>query len=114
VPHSIFTGRVRQPDEPLFTAEDTDAAVALAEEEADTCSQCGQPKAWCRDAANHQFSFEAVASVCWATEALETYKKTSAYQGLKDTVRAATQVAPKWREGHDPDLVAGLGLDDLG
>jgi hypothetical protein len=112
VPHSVFTGRpMPQPGEPLFLREDTDLAVALAEEEADTCPSCGMPKVWCRDAKNHQFSFEPVASVCWPSERLETYRNSDGYKKLKDSERAATQLSVRFRDGHEPDLLAGLDLE---
>jgi hypothetical protein len=112
VPHSVFTGRTVGDGEPLFTAEDTDAAVALAEEEADTCPQCGMPKVWCRDAKNHQFSFEGVASTCWATEAQKVFEKTDGYKKLKDSVREATYVSARFRDGREPDLLAGLDVGE--
>lgn len=69
-------------------------------------------KSWCRDAANHQFSFRAEASTCWATEALERYRRTDAFQKLAEPTQSATQLAARFREGKHPDLLAGLDLED--
>ena len=43
VPRSIFLGRVPAPDEPLWSDEDREWALALLDVEADTCGGCGQP-----------------------------------------------------------------------
>jgi hypothetical protein len=112
VPVSIFTGRPwPQPGEPLFLREDTEAAIALAEEEQDTCPSCGMPKAWCRDP-EHQFAFDAADSVCWATYRLELYRESDKFKGRDDATRAATHPFAYFRRGFDPELTAGLGLDE--
>jgi hypothetical protein len=105
---------VRQQGEPEFLPEDTDGAIALGMEERATCPQCGMLKVWCRDAANHQFSFEPVTSVCWPSERLETYRNSDGYKKLKDSERAATQLSVRFRDGHEPDLLAGLDLAEIG
>lgn len=96
--------------EPLFTAEDTDAAIALAEEEADTCPHCGMLRIWCRDPEN-QFAFDADESVCWPTYRLAMQRNKDTFKGYDDATRAALQLSARFREGHEPDLLAGLNLD---
>jgi hypothetical protein len=86
--------------------------VALAEEEADTCPQCGMLKVWCRDP-EHQFAFEADPSTCFASEALARYRNTDAYSKMAEPTQAATQLAARFREGFEPDLKAGLDLSDV-
>jgi hypothetical protein len=98
-----------QPGEPLFTEEDTFYAVALAEEERDTCSQCGMPKVWCRDPAN-QFAFDADESTCWPTYRLAQYRSGEKWKSKLDDTREATQLSAHFREGHEPDIDAGLDL----
>jgi hypothetical protein len=43
VPRSVFLGRVVADGEPLWLPEDRDWALALAQVEADSCPDCGQP-----------------------------------------------------------------------
>lgn len=100
------------PGEPLFLEEDTDLAVALAEEERDTCPSCGYPKAWCRDPA-HQFSFEPQEDTCWPAYRLAQYRNEDKWTAKHDDTKAATQLSVRFREGHKPDLEAGLGLEGL-
>jgi hypothetical protein len=109
VPHSIFTGRVRQPGEPEFLPEDTDLALALAEEEADTCPRCGLPKAWCRDIGN-QFAFQPVEEQCHATYTLAAHQ-AGVGKDRDEATRAAIQTRVRFRKGYEPDLLAGLDLD---
>jgi hypothetical protein len=67
VPHSVFTGRIVGPASRSSSPKTPTAAIALAEEEADTCGQCGMLRIWCSDPAN-QFAFEAHEErVCWPT-----------------------------------------------
>lgn len=106
--HSVFTGRAWSPGEPLFTTEDTDAAIALAEEEADTCPQCGLLKAWCRSRDN-QFAFEAAEEQCHATYAIAAHRR-GVDEHRDDVTRAAIQTSSRFRKGHEPDLLAGLDL----
>ena len=107
--HSVFTGRVVQPGEPEFLREDTDGAIALAEEERDTCGSCGLLKAICRDPA-HQFNtFEAHDELCHATYALEAHRKAIEGDGAS---RAATRTYVRFKAGREPDLLAGLNLSD--
>lgn len=109
MPHSVFTGRVVEPGEPLFLLTDTDAAVALAEEEQDTCPSCGFPKVWCQDAAN-QFAFEAYASQCHVTYARAAHRNKVTDEG-DPAAREAMQVRARFRAGKEPDIYAGLGLE---
>jgi len=111
VSHSVFTGRVVEPGEPTFLREDTDGAVALAEEERDTCPSCGYPKVWCRDP-NHQFGvFEAREEQCHATFALET-RKAAVRESRDAPTQAAVQTTARFRDGKAPDLYAGLEVED--
>jgi len=110
VPHSIFTGRpTPAPGEPLFLEEDTAAALALAEEERDTCRSCGLPKAWCRDPANQFGAFEAHEDTCFATYALAIHRK-GVDDKRSDETRVATQTSVRFVPGREPDVEAGLGL----
>lgn len=111
----MFTGRVVQPGEPEFLREDTDLALALAEEEADTCSSCGFPKAWCRDP-RHQFSFDADESVCWPSYRLAQHRAHTDFDKKDETTRAAVQLAARFRSdpAHQPNMLAGLDLPEEG
>jgi hypothetical protein len=112
VPHSILLGRGwPAPGEPLFTRHDTDLAVALAEEEADTCEACGLPKAWCRDNADGRYRFDVEESWCWATYRVASRQDTNKFQKAHAPTKRATQMRPKFRKGYEPDLTAGLGLE---
>ena len=107
----MFTGRpTPPPGEPLFLDADTDAAVALAEEEADTCPSCGLPKVWCRDP-DYQFAFEAEEEQCHATYALAAHR-AAVDEKRDDATRTAVQMAARFRKTVEPDLLAGLGLGD--
>ena len=113
MPHSIFTGRpTPAPGEALFLEEDTAAAVALAEEERDTCPSCGMPKAWCRNPANQFGAFAVVEEACHATYALAAHRK-QIDKDRADESRAATQMSVRFAEGRQPDIEAGLELGDL-
>lgn len=100
-----------QPGEPLFTIEDTEYAIALAEEERDTCPSCGMPKVWCRDPAN-QFAFVPHEEQCHATYALAAHRK-NVDENRSDESRAAVQMSARFLAGREPDLGAGLDLADL-
>jgi hypothetical protein len=114
VPRSIFLGRPwPQPGEPLFTAEDTAYAMALAEEERDTCHSCGYPKAWCRDPANQFGAFEPHEEFCWATYRLSDHRKAK-HEAYSDAQRESVQLSARFRKGREPDFDAGLDLDELG
>jgi hypothetical protein len=106
----VFTGRIVGPGEPLFLVEDTDGAVALAEEEADTCRSCGMPRAWCRDSDN-QFSFEVHEEQCHATYALAA-RRSAVADERDDAQRAAVQFAARFAASRRPDLMAGLDLPE--
>jgi hypothetical protein len=113
VPHSVFTGRpTPTPGEPLFLEEDTAAALALAEEERDTCPSCGLPKAWCRDPKAQFGAFEAHEDTCFATYALAVHRK-GVDEKRSDETRVATQTSVRFAAGREPDIEAGLELDAL-
>ena len=110
MPRSILLGRPwPKPGEPLFLPEDTDYAIALAEEEQDTCSQCGMPRAWCSDPAN-QFAFEPAERMCWPTYRLAQHRGSDKWQAKHEDTKVATQVSARFREGYIPDVAAGLDL----
>jgi hypothetical protein len=105
----VLLGRVVEPGEPLFTYEDTAYAIALAEEERDTCSSCGMPKAWCRDPANQFGKFVAKEETCFATYALAIHRK-GVDKDRSDETRASTQTRAQFADGFQPDFEAGLDL----
>lgn len=98
-----------QPGEPLFLEEDTALAVALAEEERDTCPSCGYQKAWCRDPANQFGAFDVQQEFCWASYRLADHRAAK-FEALSDSQRASVQVWATFREGREPDVEAGLNL----
>lgn len=109
MPHSVFTGRpTPAPGEPLFLDEDTAGALALAEEERDTCPSCGMPKAWCRDPRNQFGVFEPTEEQCHVSYVLATRRE--AWGDRPDVQRAATQLSVRFADGKAPDYEAGLGL----
>ena len=111
MPYSVFTGRpTPAPGEPLFTPEDTAAAIALAEEERDTCPSCGLPKAWCRDSTNQFSVFETHEEQCHATYAMAVHR--AKVTDRSDETKAATQLSVLFAAGRVPDFDAGLGLAD--
>lgn len=96
------------PGEPEFLPADIDLLLALAEEERATCPQCGLLKVWCRDKDN-QFVFRVVEEQCHATYALAAHRLET--DKVRDSAtRAAVQAHMRFREGHEPDLLAGLDL----
>lgn len=105
----MFTGRAVAEGEPLFTQADTDGALALAEEEADTCPSCGFPKVWCRDRDN-QFAFMANEEQCHATYALVAHQ-AAVNQKRDESTRRAIQMSARFRPDAEPDLLAGLDLE---
>lgn len=112
MPHSVFTGRVVQPGEPYFLRQDTELAVALAEEERDTCPLCGMPKAWCRDPANQFGVFEAFEEQCHITYVLGAHRNKT---GERDeATKAAVQIMARFAKGKAPDIDAGLDLEGAG
>ncbi len=99
------------PGEPLFLREDTDAVLALAAEEADTCPSCGMPRAFCRSGASGVTfaDFEPLEETCQATLRLEQHRE--AVGKKRDTAtNQATQMSVRFREGRGPGLFAGLDL----
>lgn len=110
MPRSIFLGRPwPAAGEEFFTQEDTDWAIALAEEERDTCPSCGFPKVWCRDPAN-QFAFEPHDEQCHATYALAVHHKAVG-EVRSDEQRAAIRPVARFRSGFAPDVGAGLDIE---
>src|SRR5690606_10072592 len=105
--------RVVGPGEPVFLPEDTDLAVALAEEEADTCGKCGMPKVWCRDPA---YSFGAGLDVhedmCWTTYRVQLRREKLDAEGAHGATRQAMQIRAAFKKGAEPDMGAGLDLPD--
>jgi hypothetical protein len=113
VPHSIFTGRpTPAPGEALFLEEDTAAAVALAEEERDTCPSCGLAEGVVPRPGQPVRAFEAHEDTCFATYALAVHRK-GVDEKRSDETRAATQTSVRFAAGREPDIEAGLGLGDL-
>ncbi len=99
------------PGEPLFLPEDTDLAVALAEEERDTCPSCGLPMVWCRDGKTHPFTdHDVVEQVCQPTLRLERHRESDGWKTKHAATQAATRLSTRFREGREPDVGAGLGL----
>ena len=107
----MFTGRVVEPGEPMFLREDTDGAIALEEEERDTCPACGMPKAWCRDPANQFGVFQPAEEQCHATYALTAYGN-QVNESRDEATRAAVQMWAGFADGKEPDPTAGLDLPD--
>jgi len=104
-------GRAVAPGEPVFLPEDTAAAIALAEEEADTCSSCGLPKAWCRDNEAGRNRFDVAESFCWATYRVGLRQEKQGKEKMPEAQRRAYQVSPRFRKGYEPEVTAGLDLD---
>lgn len=78
----MFLGRVVAPGEPLWTEEDRAWALALAEVEADTCPDCGQP--WSEATApENEFEYEADLILCHSCAA--SAKAVRAHQDGKGT-----------------------------
>jgi hypothetical protein len=96
-----------QPGEPEFLPEDTDLAIALAEEEADTCPSCGMLKVFCRDK-DYQYAFRVVEEQCHATWALAANQAVN--KERDDTTRRAIQTSVRFGSKVQPDLLAGLDL----
>ena len=67
----MFLGRVVEPGEALWTAEDRAWAIALLEYEADICSGCGQPRSESM-AAEHEFDYRPTALRCHGCAAVAT------------------------------------------
>lgn len=103
-----------RPGEPLFLEDDTAAAVALGEEEADTCPSCGMPKAWCRtkDAEEGLARFDVAEDRCWATYRVALRRDKYDTEKTHGATRQAMQLTTRFRPGHMPPLDAGLTFDD--
>jgi len=63
VPRSVFLGRVVADGEPLWLEEDRAWALALAQVEADSCPECGQPWVEATDRDN-EFAYKAELIRC--------------------------------------------------
>lgn len=96
------------PGEPMFLAEDTAAALALAEEEQNTCPSCGLPKDWCRDPANQFGTFEPHQEFCWASYRLADYR---AKKKFSDPQKASVQISARFAKGREPRAEAGLDIE---
>jgi hypothetical protein len=96
----------------MFLAEDTAAALALAEEQADACKQCGMPKVWCRDNDHGRARFDLDEEFCWATYRIALRQKKQNTEKTDDAMRAAYVYSPKFVKGQEPDMLAGLGIND--
>lgn len=113
MPRSILLGRPwPSPGEPLFTDEDTAYALALAEEERDACPSCGMPKAWCRDNDAGRARFDVQEDFCWATYRVALRQDKQASEKVDPVTRQATRLTARIREGHEPEIDAGLGLGE--
>jgi len=114
VPHSVFTGRpMPGPGEPLFLQKDTDLAVALAMEERDACPACGMPKAWCRDSEKGRARFAVAEDFCWSTYRLAQHQEAVDKKGERPPAMVrAYQYATKFRPGFEPEIDAGLNLEE--
>jgi hypothetical protein len=97
------------PGEPLFLEEDTALVIALAEEERDTCSSCGMPKAFCRDPRAQFTAFAVHEETCFATYKLAEHRK-GVDEKRSDETRASTQMSVRFADGYNVDLDAGLDL----
>lgn len=75
-------GRVVEPGEAVWTAEDRAWAIALLEYEADLCSGCGQPRTESM-AAEHEFGYRAQAWRCHGCAAVA--KESERFSGSKNT-----------------------------
>lgn len=109
---SIFNGRGwPAPGEPFFTPADRAAALALAEEEADTCRQCGMPRSWCRDNATGRARFDVNEEFCWATYRVALRQEKQLKEKVAPAMRAGYVHTPRFNDGHEPDVMAGLEAD---
>lgn len=100
------------PGEPLFLEEDTAAAIALAEEERDTCQVCGLPRVWCRTGGLEDVGrFDVKEDTCWATYRLALRREALEKEGAHPATRQARQLVPRFRKGYTPDFAAGLDID---
>lgn len=77
MPRSVFLGRVVADGEPLWLEEDRAWALALAQVEADSCPECGQPWGEATDK-NNEFAYQADLIRCHACTASAT--AVQAYQ----------------------------------
>jgi hypothetical protein len=100
------------PGEPLFTEDDTAAVIALAEEERDTCPSCGLLKIWCRGAGSQFTDYEVAEETCQATMRLAQFRESDGWKAKHAATQKATQLSVRFREGHEPDVDAGLDLPE--
>jgi hypothetical protein len=111
--HSVFTGRVVGTGEPEFLPEDTDGAVALAEEEGDTCPACGRPMAICRSPDVKWTDLDVVEEECHFTMRIAQHTVGDKWRGKSPESRASTMLGTRFREDREPDWTAGLDLRDV-
>lgn len=108
----MFTGRVVAPGEPVFLPEDTALALALAQEEQDTCPSCGYLKAICRGGRERPFTdYKIHEETCQVTLALGYHQSSPEIEKRSEAVRHATQALPRFREGKEPDILIGLDIN---
>lgn len=111
MPRSIFLGRpMPHPGEPLFLLADTAAAMALAEEEDDTCRKCGLPRVWCRDNKKGRARFDVAEDFCWATYRVALRQDKQGKEKVSAATREATLLSAGFREGYEPQITDGLGI----
>lgn len=68
-------------------------------------------KVWCRDLGN-QFAFQADEEQCHATYALASHRE-AVNKDRDQPTRDAVQMFSRFRRGHEPDLLAGLDLEEV-
>lgn len=106
----MFRGRSVAPGEPLFLPTDWSASLALAEEEAETCRQCGLPVAFCRDNETGRARFDVEEEFCWASYRVALRKIKLEKENDSAANSAARVHSAKFVKGKEPDFAAGLDL----
>lgn len=92
----------------MFLTSDSAAVTALALEEADACSKCGMPKAWCRDNEVGRARFDINEEFCWATYRIALRQSKQEKEKVDGALRAAYVHSARIQEKHTPDPMAGL------
>lgn len=100
-----------EPGEPVYLPMDTALALALAQEESDTCPSCGYLKAICRDPARPWTDYEIHEETCQATLRLGHFHESDKWKARHDATKRAAQVSPRFREGKAPDVLVGLDIN---
>jgi hypothetical protein len=106
----VFTGRIVGRGQPEFLPEDTDGAIALAEEERDTCPSCGRPISICRSPDVAWTDIEVVEEECHFAMRTAAHTSSEKWQGKSDLSRSATVLGSRFRPGHEADPLMGLDL----